>query len=341
MIVCESMRRIDRISWVALGLLLMCVPASVPALQSPAKKEVGSIPVESYAAIVNDRVILMSDVLMALAPVEAELRKKYQGRELMKQLTGEYGNTLTNLVDRALILEEFDQMGTPLPDRAGEDHMDEVIRGRFDNRTELLNILTAEQTTLDEYKEQLREQLVIQLMRRDHLLNNLATSPADVRSLYEEHMDRYLIPAKVKLWMISIARGTTGEEPQEKEARAREARARLLNGETFAVVAKELSEGNKAHDGGDWGWRNPLELRPEIAKEIEKTSTGEISELLGAGGHFYIFLIEKRKNGVVVPFAEARQELEQELREKEITRLSKEWLSRLRKKHFIKIFTEE
>jgi parvulin-like peptidyl-prolyl isomerase len=335
------MRKMIDTSQAALVFGLLFLPGVVFASQDPLDVPSRVIPVEGYAAVVNDRVILVSDVLIALAPIEAELRKTYRGQELMEKISIAYESALTNLVDRALILEEFSEKDAALPERVVEDQMDEMIRSRFQSRTQLLNTLTEERTTLDEWKEQVREQLIIQLMRRDNILNNVALSPGGARSLYEDHRDRYFTPSKVKLWMITIARGTTGEESVEKVEKIRMAQTRLENGEEFSVVARDLSEGSKARRGGEWGWRNPDELRPEIAEAINNTPTGEMSDVVVAGSKFYLFLIEKRKNESTVPFAEARQELERELRNQELERLSEEWLSRLRKKHFIKVFVDQ
>lgn len=323
----------------ALWFSLLFLPGAF-ASQDPLDSPSRIIPVEGYAAVVNDRVILVSDVLIALAPIEAELRNRYHGEELIRRITDAYEGALSNLVNRALILEEFAEKDTTLPERAVEDQMDEMIRNRFKNRTELLNILTEERTTLDEWKEQVREQLIIQLMRRDNILNNLALSPGDAKDLYRDHHDRYFTPSKVKLWMITVARGTSGEESVEKVEKIRTAQNRLKSGEDFAGVARDLSEGSKARRGGDWGWRNPDELRSEIAEEIRKSPTGEVSDIVVAGSKFYLYFIEKRKKESTVPFAEARQELEQEIRNRELERLSEEWMSRLRKKHFIKVFVD-
>jgi len=337
----QLMRKMIDKAQAALCVTLLLLPGTVSANQDAMDAPPRVIPVEGYAALVNDRVILVSDVLIALAPTEAKLRKTFHGQELMKRISAAYDRTLTNLVDRALILEEFAEKDATLPERAVKDRMGEMIRDRFQNRTELLHVLTAERTTLDEWKEQVKEQLIIQLMQRDNILNNLALSHGDSRVLYEDHRDRYFTPSKVKLWMITIARGTTKEETQEQVGKIEMAHSRLKDGAEFSEVARDLSEGSKARRGGDWGWRNPDELRPEIAEAIKKTPTGEVSEIVKAGSKFYLYFIEKRKSEKIVPFAEARQELERELRNREMERLSEEWMSRLRKKYFIKVFADQ
>ncbi|NCC52286.1 MAG: hypothetical protein EOM20_13865, partial [Spartobacteria bacterium] len=72
---------------------------------------VENIPIDGYAAMVNDRVITVGDVLMQLQPVELQLRELYEGIELEKKLEEAYADARQNLIERALILEEFKKSG--------------------------------------------------------------------------------------------------------------------------------------------------------------------------------------------------------------------------------------
>ncbi|HTT02644.1 MAG TPA: peptidylprolyl isomerase [Steroidobacteraceae bacterium] len=56
-------------------------------------------------------------------------------------------------------------------------------------------------------------------------------------------------------------------------------RARIMNGEDFAGLAKISSEDpGSASDGGDLGWSSPGTFAPEFEKELDKLQENEISE---------------------------------------------------------------
>ena len=65
----------------------------------------------------------------------------------------------------------------------------------------------------------------------------------------------------------------------EAEARAAEARARIVAGEDFADIAKELSDGPYAYSGGQLGVFLRGELGPEVDAIIDDIAPGELSEV--------------------------------------------------------------
>ena len=278
--------------------------------------------VEKYAAAVNDRVILLSDVLAQMRPLEARLRARYQGEELREKLESLYQESLNAVVDRALILEEFETLEIEIPERAIDDQMQVIIRERFNNdRSEMFEALAEEQMTLERWRLKLMEQLVIGLMRRDHVFENITLSPNAASDLYEERRESYFSPSQDKLRMITIAKGKTNEDLVKQVEKIKNARQRVKRGEAFDGVARELSEGTKADKGGDWGWRNPAELREELAEAIKDLPVGQVSDIIDAGEKYYLVLVEDRKEENQIPLEDVREELEKELREREGERI--------------------
>ena len=72
------------------------------------------------------------------------------------------------------------------------------------------------------------------------------------------------------------------------EAKAKQAEARLGQGDAFADVARALGEGPEARLGGDIGHVDPAELRPELAAAISQLQPGMTSEVLRLGDQFLI-----------------------------------------------------
>lgn len=58
-----------------------------------------------------------------------------------------------------------------------------------------------------------------------------------------------------------------------------ELKARALNGEDFAALAREYSEDiGSAQEGGDLGWTSPGQMVPEFEQAMSDTAVGEISD---------------------------------------------------------------
>ena len=321
--------------------------------------------VDGYAALVNDRVILQSDVDMTAIPLLRNLARTLDARlrevqlanqddpnlEEQQRITEEFNaraqeareQALEALIERYLIVEEFERQEGELPDRVINDHIQRIIDDRFEgDRSKLVDSLRQEQITFDEFKEQRREDLISTLLRQQELRNLPSVSPQEVLALYESRLERYRQPAEVKLSGITLSLGETEEERDTKRLLAEGLRRRLLDGEDFASVARAHSEGRRAEEGGEWGWRVPSDLRPEMAKAIEQTPTGQISEIVEMateqGDWLYILRVEARKESTLIPFEQVRDDLRAELEETAREETYRAWIERLKTHHYVKIF---
>lgn len=300
------------------------------------------IPVDGYAAMVNTRVITVGEVLALVQPVRAQIERSFEGDELELKLEEAYNASLRSLIERALILEDFSLLGGNLPDRLVDDQISSFISERFDNsRVKFLEALTEERMTLDEWREETRNRLIVSIMRRREVTDRVLISPRDVRDLYESRIEQYRLPEQVRLRMIALNRGATEEDWAAKRAEAEKIRERLLAGEDFAETARTESEGARAAEGGDFGWIEPNSLRAELAAVVADLDTGRISEVIETDDELYILRIEARKNAAVKPFDEVRGSIEDELRRKEEARLYASWMERLYRKFHVRILDDE
>ena len=283
------------------------------------------VPIEGYAALVNDRVILASDVRQLMSG-EVSARA--------------YRDALDTLIDRELILAEYAKKGVELPEQAINEQVDQIVAERYGgDRSRLLAQLRDLHLSYTEWRRQIKEQLVVAVMRREAVFDKVSLPPGAARQLYAERIDEYRTPAGVKLRMITVAGGTNEVDQAEKAARMAEARRRVQAGEDFAVVAREVSEGAKAADGGDWGWRPARgHFSNELDEAIARLGIGQLSDIVSVGGSLYLVRVEDRRPERVVAFDEVREDLETELRRAEMERIQNEWTARLREKHFVKIF---
>lgn len=316
-----------------LAVALACLPGAVRAAGRP---------VDGYAAVVNDRVITIGDVMEFIGPVEEQLRDTYMGGELREKLDQAYISGRDALIEKALILEESEALEGVLPERAIEDHTNMIIHERFnDDRAAFLAGLAREQITLSDWGEQVKELLVVMTLRRQMVMNHVVVPPGGVREAYEKNIEAYRVPDQVKLHAIALNKGVTEEDQAVKRQEAERVLHRLRGGEDFGAVAREVSEGSKAAEGGDWGWIHPGDLKSELAEVASALQPGETSGIVAAGDELYIMRVEGRREAVLKPFEEVRDGIEKELREAEEERLYKAWIERLMKKHYVKILDEQ
>jgi parvulin-like peptidyl-prolyl isomerase len=312
------------------------------ALTLPAAATARSMPVDGYAAFVNSRVITVGEVLAIVQPIRAQLAETYDGEELDRKMEEAYREGVDALIERALILEEFTAMGGSIPDRAIDDQINVMINDRFKNdRAAFLEALAEDRMTLDDWREETKNRLVISLMRRREVIDRVIIAPRAVRDSYEARSAQYQIPEQVQLSMIVLHKGSSPDDQAVKKNEAMQIREKLLAGDDFAELAKSSSEGYKAADGGDQGWMDPKTLRKELAEAVSALEPGRISEVIETDDDYYILKVEAKKNASITPFDAVRDQIEYELRKEEELKTYNAWIERLKKKFYVKILLEE
>jgi peptidyl-prolyl cis-trans isomerase SurA len=318
------------------------IPVATAALVSASTAMARSQPVDGFAALVNNRVITVGEILAIVQPIRAQLAETYDGQELEKKMEEAYREGMDALIERALILEEFTAMGGNIPDRAVDDQINVMINERFKNdRTAFLEALSEDRMTLDDWREETKNRLVVNLMRRREVVDRVIIAPRAVRDLYESRAAQYQVPEQIQLSMIVLHKGTSPDDQAVKKKEAAQIREKLVAGGDFAALAKASSEGYKAAEGGDQGWMNPSTLRKELAEAVASLEPGRISEVIETDDDFYILKVEAKKNASITPFDDVRAQIEGELHKAEELKLYKAWIERLKKKFYVKILVEE
>jgi parvulin-like peptidyl-prolyl isomerase len=295
----------------------------------------GAMIADRFAAQVNNRVITVGDVLGSMGSIRQRLMDAYTGAELEKKMEEAYQKTLDALVERALILTEFARLDQKLPEQVVDGRINEIIHDRFsNNRTSFFEALTEEHLTLEDWRKEARDHIIVSMLRRREVLDKIVVTPGDVQALYQQRTAKYQQPEKVRLRAIVLRAGGA----QTPAQLAGELRRRLSAGEKFEELAKQSSQGAGAASGGDWGWQQPGELRAELRAAVEKLQAGQVSESVRLDSDLYLLKLEERQAASVTPLPQVYGELEGDLREKEAERIYKDWIKRLRQKYFVKVF---
>src|SRR5881397_2406471 len=81
---------------------------------------------DGVAAIVNDKVITYSEVREYVQPVVAQLRRNFSGKDFVEKVRAAQMDALNNLIERALILQEFKEKGYNFPESVVDEQFNDV-----------------------------------------------------------------------------------------------------------------------------------------------------------------------------------------------------------------------
>jgi hypothetical protein len=219
--------------------------------------------------------------------VVQQLRRNFSGDELLEQVRKAQLDALNSLIERALIIQEFNTKGYKIPETVVDQQINDIIANDYGgNRASFVKTLEAENLTLSQYREQVRERVIIQAMRGHKTQQAVVVSPYKIEKYYNDNLEQYKVGDQIKLRMIFIKKGQTEEvRSQNPEvstnatdtATVAEASAALTNAAatavTNAVAATSVAMTNSSAFDTNTAVisepaRPPVDPRRELAEEI-------------------------------------------------------------------------
>lgn len=218
-----------------------------------------------------------------------------QARNVKKSIVSE-------LIDRRLLLAEATKQGLQVE----PEELEIELRKYKSNYTELTfqKMLQERGFTPEEWADLKKENLLIQKFLR----GQVALAPVsedDLKKYYEGHVADYSIPESVHVRQIVT------DTKDKAEAILR----RLVQGENFAKLAGDLSLSPDRQKGGDLGFIH----RGAFPREFEvcfSMKPGEISPIIPSLYGFHIFKILEKAPPRTQEFAEVRDKIEAELKDR-------------------------
>jgi parvulin-like peptidyl-prolyl isomerase len=246
---------------------------------------------------------------------------------------------LQDLIDRQLIIQDFNKEKFQIPPHFIDEHVDATIRESFGgDRNTFIKTLQAQNYTLSKFRDLERDKIIVQAWRAKNVKSNLFVPPNKITEYYAQHKNEFSSKEEVKLRMIMIpGQGNSGNSAAQK-AMVEEIRAKIITGADFDRMAQMYSQDATRDLGGDWGWIDRKTLSEPLSNAAFGLKPGEVSQVVEVGGNYYLLKVEGRHDAVVRSLKEVRADIEKKLQQEEAQRLQEHWLAGLRAKAYIKTF---
>mgnify|MGYP002626917681 CR=1 FL=1 len=292
---------------------------------------------DGLAAKVNDAVITVDDVGTAIGDLKRSGALKMSGEDFKTV----YSNTVEFLIERRLILQLAAEKKVTFPEWVVDGRIRDIVKDKFDGDMNKLNaMLTQIKTPLTEWRNMIRDDMIVTSMRQQFVEKYVTATPADMAREYRENKALYRKDAMTSVSVILLKPADPGDKKAPSvSTRGEEILARLEKGEHFADLARQFSADSHAKDGGVWKDVNPeVAFRPEIAKVIAPLKVGEVSKLVDLGGWGFIVRKDAETGAKELSFEEAYDQIERNVKKRLGQEAYREWIQRLRDAAFIKIY---
>ncbi|MFZ1985756.1 MAG: peptidylprolyl isomerase [Desulfatitalea sp.] len=290
-------------------------------------------------AIVNDDVILLSDLEQAMAPFREKLKQAgYSEAQQRIYLTDQRTPMLQKMIDDKLT----DQQAKRLNVTVSEEETDKAIE-RFKainkmSAEDLSRMLKLEGLTYEAFREQIKEQLVQTRIVNREVKSKIVITDVEIKSYYEAHQDQYTGMTKYHLRHILMkAASLSSDERENVRLQVQRIRERLQGGETFASLAKVYSQAATAQDGGDLGFFETRLLATPIREALVGLTSGQFTPVIDTEQGYQIFFVEELVHTGGKSLQEATTEIQDKLFAEVVEQKFKTWLKELRQRAHIQI----
>jgi parvulin-like peptidyl-prolyl isomerase len=161
---------------------------------------------------------------------------------------------------------------------------------------------------------------------------------SEVQNYYDRHMKSANLQVRASQIFIAIPENADNATVVEREKLAKSLLDRAQKGEDFAKLAREYSEdaGTRA-EGGDLGFISRDILPKPMEELVFSMNVGDVRGPVRADRGFHVIKVVDKHAKESKPFAEVQDDIRIRLRQREMERQTKIYLSDLRKKILVDI----
>ena len=300
----------------------------------PARPAEAANVVEGIAAVVNGKVITQSEVRGAVDAQTQMIRAMIPDpAEQQRQIRTLREEALDSLIDRELVLAEFEKSGGRIRPEFLRDDVNRIVVEQYDgDRSAFIAALADAGLTLNKFTELREKQMVVQYMRSQQSRNIPPPTPREVEEYYKKNAADYREPGRINISTITLPKygGDPGTTTETQRALAEDIRARVQAGASFAELAQRHSSDSRAADGGSWGWVDRSTMNPRIYEIAQSLQPGSVSGLIEDAAAFILIRLDARQDGALKPLDEVRQNIEMRITSEKRQEIEQRWLQRLR-----------
>ena len=315
-------RRFQRTALLFLAAMLWVSPARASEV------------VERILAVVNDEIVTEQDLEIVMAPVVAQYRTMYTGKEYEEKFKEAHQEFLNKVIDDKLILSEAKRKQVIVKDAEVDDMLSEV-RNKFPSREAFVRAIEDQGLTEKKLWNRFHDQLMTQKLVAYEVKSKVSVSPGDVNEYYKTHSQEFVQGDRVHLQHILVRTSTRTEE--EAKALADGLVLKLRAGESFEELAKAHSEGAEASEGGEMGWVEKGQLVGDIDEKVFALKEGQVTDSIQSSLGYHIFKMTERKQFSVKPLSEVRSQIQDTLFKQKLRGRLEDWMKSLKKNAYISI----
>jgi len=243
---------------------------------------------------------------------------------------------IENEIGRALLLQKGNEINAHVSDEALDRKLRKV-KSSFKSDSIFEHELKNRKLTLDQYKKELKIDLLMQQVIDQEIEPKIKISEKDIQSFYEKNKEKFYMDKKARASVILVKakRGNTKSEKSAQE-KIESILEKIKNGSTFNEMATKYSQDSLAPKGGDLGYFTKNQIFGAFSSRAFDMKVNEVSSVFKTGLGFHILKLTDLIEGKIMSLDRAKTRIEKILRKNKIGNATRNYVETLKQKSKIK-----
>ena len=251
-------------------------------------------PIDGIAAVVNDDIVLKSELDAAVQGIVAQYRDNPQQlppRDVLEK------QVLERLIMTKLQVARADSSGVKVSDADVDQTVAQIAAQNKLDVAGLRRAVESQGQTFEQFRRSVHDEVVVQRLQQGVIQSRAQVSDAEIDSFLKNDK-RALGELDMQHILIALPDGADAVQIEKARSKAEDVKHQIDQGLDFSAAAIRYSDAQNALDGGKLGWRSADKLPQEFAERATSMQKGEVSvPMRGPAGFHIIKLVDRRALG--------------------------------------------
>ena len=269
-------------------------------------------------AVVNGTIITRGELDQELQVVSQRLGRggKALGKAQLSQLEPQ---VLENLIGRELLFQEARDAGIRIKEETVKEQLGK-LKKRFPDDAAFTKAMGQMHLSENDVRQQIRRGMTIQRWIDGKFARTISVQEKEIKEYYDANPRMFQQPEEVRASHILIKVDQNADEKTKLKARKdlEEIQKKLLQGQDFAKLAREYSQGPSATKGGDLGFFRRGQMVAPFEKAAFALKPGNVSDIVVTRFGYHLIKVTDRKPGKTFSYAEVKEKLGKFLKDRKV-----------------------
>lgn len=245
------------------------------------------VALDRIVAVVENDIIMQSELKTKLRTVVGQMQQ--QGIQLPSSSVLE-----TQVLERMILiiiqLQRAEETGIRVDDETLNRTISNIAAENKVSLSQFRDILEKDGFNYEQFRENIRNEIIISRLRQRQVDNRISISSKEIDNALSnmEFQGKTETEYQLSHILISLPEAPTPDEEEQARLVATKVLEDLKAGQDFAMMASTYSDGQRALEGGDLGWRKKNEIPTLFSTQIASMEKGDISDLIKSSSGFHI-----------------------------------------------------